>query len=191
MQYLKITAVLFVLALSAACASGPPKPIHVDEMKEPGVGLIYGQLRMPNEDWNHVKLVMIQRVGKVYGGMGLKGLSEKVHITRDGRYVAANLKPGKYMLAGFVIGSESNFLGKNALNYTIEVKAGGLHYLGTYKYVITKASNMIRPGSFDLVQDETRASHVELLNWVEEGVRATKWHGPIKRKLAGLQGGGK
>jgi hypothetical protein len=51
----------------------------------------------------------------------------------------------------------------------------------------------IRPELFSVakvfVQDETRAFHVELLNWVEEGVRATKWHGPIKRKLAGLQGG--
>jgi hypothetical protein len=75
-------------------------------MKDSGLGLIYGQLRMPNEDWNYVNLVMIQRVGKVYAGMGLKGVSEKVHVTKDGRYVAPNLKPGKYMLAGFVIGSD-------------------------------------------------------------------------------------
>jgi hypothetical protein len=34
-------------------------------MKDRSVGLIYGQLQMPNEDWNIVELVMIQRVGKV------------------------------------------------------------------------------------------------------------------------------
>lgn len=143
--------------LSIAC--GPPKLIRVDDMKEPGLGLIYGQLRMPNEDWNYVELVMIQRVGKVYGGMGLRGLGEKVHVTKDGRYIAPNLKPGKYMLAGFVIGSDRDFLGKSALNYTVEVKPGGLHYLDTYKYVITKSSSMIRLGSFNLEPDQSKASH--------------------------------
>lgn len=179
-----VSAVMFI---SGACASGPPKHVKADEMKDPGLGMIYGQLQMPNEDWHYINLVMIQRVGKVYAGMGLKGLSEKVNFTNDGRYVAPNLKPGKYMLAGFVIGRERNFLGKSALNYTVEVKPGGLHYLGTYKYTVTKASNMIRPGTFDLEQDNSKAAHAALLTWVEEATRETKWHNAVTKKLSSLQ----
>ena len=177
---------ILALSLVLSCASGPPKAIHVDEMKDPGLGMIYGQVRLPEKDWL-LNLVMIQRVGKVYAGMGLKGVSEKVQVTRDGRFVAPNLKPGKYMLAGFAIGQSRDFLGKEALNYTIEVKPGGLHYLGTYDYVIGRAASMVRPGTFDLKPDPRKATHAELLTWVEEATRQTKWHGAVKRRLAEKQ----
>jgi hypothetical protein len=149
--------------------------------------MIYGQLQMPNEDWHLVELVMIQRVGKVYGGMGLQGLSEQVHATPDGRYVAENLSPGKYMLAGFVIGSDRNFLGKSALNYTVDVKAGGIHYLGTHNYVPKKGSSMFAPGTFELVTDQSKKAHARLLTWLEEATRETRWHAGVKKRLADMQ----
>lgn len=186
MSRMKKMAVMFTVAAALSLACGPPKAIHVDEMKDPGLGMIYGQIRLPHEDWL-MNLVMIQRVGKVYAGMGLRGVSEKVQTTRDGRFVAANLKPGKYMLAGFVIGSERDFLGKAALNYTVDVKPGGIHYLGTYGYVIVKAANMVRPGTFDLEPDQRRSSHAELLTWVEEATRGTKWHAAVNRRFGETQ----
>ena len=190
MKRIKIMAFFGAVMLALSCASGPPIAIHVDEMKDPGLGMIYGQVRLPEKDWL-LNLVMIQRVGKVYAGMGLKGLSEKVQVTRDGRFVAPNLKPGKYMLAGFVIGTSRDFLGKEALNYTVEVKPGGLHYLGTYDYVMVRAANMVRPGSFDLKPDPRKATHAELLTWAEEATRQTQWHGAVKRRLAEKQQAGK
>jgi hypothetical protein len=174
---------LLAICLSmAACASGPPKQIHVDQMKDPGLGMIYGQVRLPEPDWL-LNLVMIQHVGKVYVGR----LGEKVQLTRDGLFVASNLKPGKYMLAGFAIGQTRSMLGKEALNYTVEVKPGGIHFIGIYNYIQVKAGNMVRPGSFDLQADNRKSSHVELLTWMEEATRETKWHGSIKRKLSQMQ----
>ncbi len=178
---LKFTILTVCFSL-AACASGPPKQIHVDEMKDPGFGMIYGEVRLPEPDWIF-NLVMIQHVGKVYVGR----LGEKVQLTRDGRFIAPNLKPGKYMLAGFAIGQTRSMLGKEALNYTVEVKPGGIHFMGIYNYIQGKAANMVRPGSFDLEADRRRSSHVELLNWAEEATRGTKWHGGIKRRLAEMQ----
>lgn len=186
MNRMKKMSALFAVVAALSLACGPSKAIHVDEMEDPGLGMIYGRIRLPEKDWL-MNLVMIQRVGKVYMGMGLKGVSEEVQTTQDGRFVAANLKPGKYMLAGFVIGSERDFLGKAALNYTIEVKPGGIHYLGTYNYVTVKAANMIRPGTFDLVHDQRKSSHAELLAWVEEATRETKWHAPVKRRLGEMK----
>jgi len=162
----------------AACASGPPKAIHVDQMKDPGLGMIYGQIRLPEPDWP-LKLVMIQRVGKEYVGR----LGEEVQVTRDGRFVASNLKPGKYMLAGFEIGQTRNMLGKEA-RYTVEVKPGGIHFIGIYNYIEAKDGKMFRLGSFDLQADHRKSSHVELLTWAEEATRETKWHTGVKRKLA-------
>jgi hypothetical protein len=188
MQYLsRIAAGLAVILLLAACSHGPAKPVQVDEMKDPGTGMLYGQIRFPNKDWHDVRLVLIQKVGKVYAGMGLKGLGERVHITPDGRFIAANLAPGKYMLGGYVVGSERHFLGKAALNYTVDVTAGGLHYLGTYNYVGVRGSNMMRPGEFRLEPDRSPASHAELLTWVEEGTRNTKWHAGVQRRLTQLR----
>ena len=185
MRHGKIRAAAFILALAVtACAHGP---VRVDEMKDRNVGMIYGQLQMPNEDWHMVELVMIQRVGKVYGGMGLQGLSEQVHATPDGRYVAENLSPGKYMLAGFVIGSDRNFLGKSALNYTVDVKAGGIHYLGTHNYVPKKGSSIFSPGTFELVTDQSKKAHARLLTWLEEATRETRWHAGVKKRLADMQ----
>lgn len=185
MRFKKTVAVAFAAILTvAACASGPPKVIHVDEMKDPGLGMIYGEVRLPQPDWL-LNLVMIQRVGKVYAGR----LGERVQVTRDGRFVASNLKPGKYMLAGFAIGQTRSMLGKEALNYTVEVKPGGIHFIGIYNYIEGKAANMIRPGSFDLQADNRKSSHVELLTWAEEATRETKWHAGIKRKLAEAQKG--
>ncbi len=178
-------AIAFLLSLTvAACAHGP---VRVDEMKDRNVGMIYGQLQMPNEDWHMVELVMIQRVGKVYGGMGLQGLSEQVHATPDGRYVAENLSPGKYMLAGFVIGSDRNFLGKSALNYTVDVKAGGIHYLGTHNYVPKKGSSIFSPGTFELATAQSKKAHARLLTWLEEATRETRWHAGVKKRLADMQ----
>ncbi len=185
MRSKKTVAVAFAAVLTvAACASGPPKVIHVDQMKDPGLGMIYGQVRLPQPDWL-LNLVMIQHVGKVYVGR----LGEKVQVTRDGRFAASNLKPGKYMLAGFAIGQTRSMLGKEALKYTVEVKPGGVHFIGIYNYIEGRAGNMVRPGSFDLQADHRKSSHVELLNWAEEATRETKWHGGIKRKLAEIQKG--
>jgi hypothetical protein len=163
-----------------------PKAAKVDEMKAPDLGLIYGQVRLPDPGWD-LNLIMIQRVGKVYAGMGLSGLSEKVQFAADGRYFAENLKPGKYMLAGIIIGRNRNFLGKEALNYTIEVKAGGLHYMGTYNYMIVSGGSMIRPGKFELKPDRSRATHVNILAWLEEAARGTRWHAGIQKRLSALQ----
>jgi len=185
MRFQKTVAVVFVTILTvAACASGPPKTIHVDQMKDPGLGMIYGQVRLPEPDWL-LNLVMIQRAGKVYAGR----LGEKVQVTRDGRFVASNLQPGKYMLAGFAIGQTRSMLGKEALNYTVEVKPGGIHFIGIYNYIEGKSGNMFRLGSFALQADNRKSSHVELLTWTEEATRETKWHAGIKRKLAETQKG--
>jgi hypothetical protein len=180
MRFQKTVAVVFAAILTAAaCASGPPKTIHVDEMKDPGLGMIYGQIRLPQPD-RLLNLVMIQRVGKVYAD----SLGEEVQFTRDGRFVASNLKPGKYMLAGLAIGQTRSMLGKEALNCTVEVKPGRIHFIGIYNYIEAKAGNTLRLGSFDLRADHRRSSHVELLTWAEEATRKTKWHAGVKGKLA-------
>jgi len=175
-----------LILLVTSC--GLPREIRVDEMQAPDLGLIYGQVRLPDPDWD-LNLIMIQRVGKTYFGVGLQSLGEEIQITSDGRYVVPNLKPGKYMLSGIIIGRNRNLLGKAALNYTVEVKPGGVHYMGVYDYKIVDGGDVFRYGTFELEADRSKATKAKLLVWVEEATRGTRWHGGVQKMLGGKPGG--
>lgn len=175
-------ATLALILLVGAC-SHAPKKVQVKEVKGADSALIYGQIILPSPDWQ-MSHVMVQRVGKVYAGMGLRGIGERVHVLPDGRFVAENVAPGKYMLGGFVIGQEHNTLGKAALDYQIEVRPGGLHYLGSYRYVNVRGANMIRPGQFNLEKLSDNAQQARLLQWLDESSANTGWQPKVRRELA-------
>lgn len=187
-KLLNLLALFIIVPLLASCASAKPvseKVVRVKEMQSSSSAMLYGQIVVPSEYWA-LRHVMIQRVGKVYGGMGLRGLGERVHFSPDGKFVVPNIKPGNYMLAGFVIGSEQNFLGKEALNYQITVKAGGIHYFGAYKYVEGEQKRF-RPSTFSLEQDKGRARHAQVLSWVAKSTVNTKWQPGVQAKLKRYQ----
>lgn len=177
--------VVMTLALTVAACSHAPKQVRVRDMKDPQSALVYGQIILPSEDW-HMRYVLIQRVGKIYGGGGFAGLGEKLQVTSDGRFVAENLQPGKYMLGGFMIGDQRSMLGKEALNFTVDVKPGGIHYFGSYKYIVVRGANMIRPGEFDLEKASNARNQINLLTWVEEATRDTQWNPKVGRELSRL-----
>ncbi|MDH3976723.1 MAG: hypothetical protein OEV42_20870 [Deltaproteobacteria bacterium] len=181
----KYSTVLLLLSLLGACAArGPYKEriVRVRDMKNNQSSLVYGQIVMPSDMW-YMEHVMLQRVGKVYVGMGLRGTSEPIYVSPDGKFVCVNIKPGKYMLSGFLIGSNMSHLGKQALNYTIEVKPGKSQYFGALKYIEGKQAGAFRMGTFGLEYDKTKARHAEILNWVSKSTVNTKWQGPVNKKL--------
>lgn len=171
-----------ILALLVGACSHAPKKVQVKDIKNADSAMVYGQIILPTTDWQMAH-VMVQRVGKVYVGAGMRGIGERVHVLPDGRFVAENVTPGKYMLGGFIIGQQLNSLGKSALDYQIEVKPGGLHYLGTYRYVNVKGANIVRPGQFDLEPVKDNAQQAQLLQWLVESSANTGWQPKLQREL--------
>lgn len=171
-------ACFFVLAL-AAC-SGVPERVQLNEM-ENNTGLLYGQIVMPNKDMVMVHIV-IHQVGKTFGNM-----AEDAQFLGDGRFVVENLKPGKYDLYGFYMGSGGTryqaFTGEEAVKYQVELKAGAVTYFGSYKYVSKRASTVFSPNEFRLENASSRQAQLTLLKWLEEASRGTRWHAKIQKEL--------
>ena len=184
-KVVKLLSIVISLAILGACASSGPykeKVMRVRDMKADNSSLVYGQLIMPSDMW-YMEHVMLQRIGKVYVGMGLRGTSEPIYVSPDGKFLCVNIKPGKYMLSGFLIGSNMSNLGKEALNHTINVKPGKIQYFGAPKYVEGKAGGMFSMGTFGLKYDNSKARHAEVLNWVSKSTKNTKWNSRINKKL--------
>jgi len=173
-------ACVFVLAL-ASC-SGVPERVQLDEM-ENNTGLLYGQIVMPNKEWVMTHIV-IHRVGKTFGNM-----AESAQFLGDGRFVVANLKPDKYDLYGFYMGSPGSrdryqaLMGEESVKYQVELKAGAVTYFGSYKYIPTRASTLIRLGEFRIEKASSRQAQLTLLKWLEEASRGTRWHARIQKEL--------
>lgn len=180
---IKSIVVVLIFALLGGCASSGPykeRIMRVSDMHRNDVGLVYGQIVMPSDMW-YMRHVEILQVKKVYVFMGRPG--EKISVSPDGKFAAANLKPGKYMLSGFTIGSEHDILGRNALKYTIEVKPGRINYFGALNYIEGKAAGMFSNGTFGLEYDMSRKRHAEILNWLSKSTANTRWQPMVDKEL--------
>ncbi len=180
---IKSVVIVLTFALLGGCASrGPYKEtiMSVGDMQRNDVGLLYGQIVMPSDMW-YMRHVEILRVKKVYVFMGRPG--ESINVSPDGKFVAANLEPGKYMLSGFTIGNEHDILGKNALKYTIEVKPGKISYFGALNYIEGKAVGMFTDGTFGLDYDRSKKRHAEILSWLSKSTVNTKWQPMVDKTL--------
>ena len=170
-----------VFALALASCGGVPERVQLDEM-ENNTGLLYGQIEMPNKELVVVR-VLIHRVGKTFGNM-----AEDAQNLGDGRFVVENLKPGKYDLYGFYMGSGGSryqaFMGEESVKYQVELKAGAVTYFGSYKYVQTSASSLFHLDEFKLQKTSSRQAQLTLLKWLEEASRGTRWHAKIQKALA-------
>lgn len=180
----KLTGLMVIIALLGACAArGPFKEqvLRVRDMRSNDLGLIYGQIIMPSDMWYMRHVEIVQR-GKVYVSMGMKS-GERIHVSPDGKFVAVNIKPGKYMLNGFIIGEVMGMLGKRAENFTVNVKPGGIHYMGGLTYIEGEAGGLFTSGTFGLEHDKSKARRAEILNWVSKSTVNTKWHPLVEKEF--------
>ena len=170
---------VFILAL-ASCSSVPER-VQLGEM-ENGTGLLYGQIVMPDKELVMTHIV-IHRVGKTFGNM-----AEDAQFLGDGRFVAENLKPGKYDLYGFYMGSGGSkyqaLMGEESVKYEVELRAGAVTYFGSYKYLPTRTASAFKLDEFRLERASSRQAQLALLKWLEEASRETRWHARIQKELA-------
>lgn len=181
---IKLTVIITIIALLGACAARGPfkeKILRVKDMRSNDLGMIYGQIIMPSDMWYMRHVEIIQR-GKVYFSMGsLSG--EKIHVSPDGKFVAVNIKPGEYMLSGFLIGEVMGMLGKRMEQFKVNVKPGGIHYMGGITYIEGEAGGLFKSGTFGLEYDKSKARRAEILNWVSKSTVNTKWHPLVEKEF--------
>ena len=124
--------VLLGSVLLSGCAQVPAPPL---EVQDPANGMIFGSIRADVM----ITRVVLHEYGKFY--MPPFVVPPKVQVYPNGDFVAVNLKPGKYYLAGFTarkgLSEFHNFRlsAKNISPYmtVINVKPGSLQYVGSFR----------------------------------------------------------
>lgn len=170
-----------LLVLGAPAFAAAP-----DLQAEPGTGLAFGGFDISESDLavTHVVLMRI-KPARMY--MGMSG--EKKTVTYNhGEFFSPNLKPGRYMVAGFFSGDKFFALEKSLRESTFEVTPGGVVYAGSYKLHLTKGGLFRRDkGSFEHI--DSPAAERQLLQWLAKELAATGWGPGVNARLAEVGAG--
>ncbi len=132
MRKLFARLMLPVAVLLNGCAQTPAPPL---EITDPTHGMIFGSIQADVM----ITRVVLHEYGKFY--LPPFVVPPKVQVYPNGDFVAVNLKPGKYYLAGFTarkgLSEFHNFRlsAKNISPYmtVITVKPGALQYVGSFR----------------------------------------------------------
>ena len=166
------------LLIQAGCTSIAP-PLDI---QSPEKAMVFGHIEADVK----IDRVDFHEFGEFY--MPPFKYPPRVLVFDNGDYMVENLKPGKYILAGFhsenknytVVNSD-----QKAYQRIIHVKPGGLHYVGAHRIVVTK-SLLLGHGDFridDLVRPDERV----VLKHMFEVTQGTGWQKKIDRRLKELR----
>ena len=106
------------------------------DMKSPDAALVYGYVEADNDSINQVDFV---EFNKVY--VPPFKSPPRVLIFNDGVFMAENIKPGNYVIAGFR--SERNNYNltrskRQSYQHIFRNRPGDMHYLGSYNLHVTQ-----------------------------------------------------
>jgi len=177
--------VAVLLMIVAGCGSNQiqlGKPWQLPEPTGPEDALIIGYVIIGDkEDPLTPEYVRILGKGKVYGGMGLKGIGEKTDVFSDGRFVA-RVKPGVFNFNAFYANKTMYQVAtdaKTAVWFT--VAPGQIYYVGSYHAKHTRADRPWRPGEFSTERID-KPSERELLQWLLTVSQGTGWEARVRRR---------
>ena len=173
-----------LLVIVAGCGSNQiqlGKPWQLPEPTGPEDALIIGFVTIGDKDDPLTpEYVRILGKGKVYGGMGLKGIGEKTDVFSDGRFVA-RVKPGAFNFNAFYA-SKNMYLvateAKNAVWFT--VAPGQVYYVGSFHAKHTRADRVFGPGQFSLERID-KPGERELLQWLLGASKGTGWEPRVRK----------
>ena len=185
---MKTTRKFFAVALLmivVGCGSNQiqlGKPWQLPEPAGPEDALIIGHVIIGNkEDPLTPEYVRILRKGKVYAGMGLKGIGEKTDVFNDGRFVA-RIKPGVFNFNAFYANQTMYQVAtdpKTVVWFTVE--PGQIYYVGSFHAKHTRADRPWRPGEFSIERTD-KPSERELLQWLLTVSKGTGWEAKVRRR---------
>jgi len=179
MQYWKRILILGLLVSGLIACSKPAPPDDVHSKK---YGMIYGSV-LANEK---ITAVDFFEYGKTYVRFFTK--IPRLLVYENGTFMAENLKPGKYVIAGFRAGKKNHFnlvrSEQQAYQRVIHVKPGELKYVGSYQIHVTK-SRLLGKGKFE-IEEILRPGERQVLRNLQVVTAGTGWQKMIERRLKEL-----
>ncbi|HLY97233.1 MAG TPA: hypothetical protein VKO66_08430 [Sideroxyarcus sp.] len=174
-----------LVSMLGGCASGG-EPWHMPKKSNAQSATIVGYLNTAEKD-QHLLLrnVNVLKKGRVYGGLGRKAIGEEVVVLDSGHFIAPNVEPGVYFVAGFDAGSVYHIIPPGQIReFTIE--AGQVKYLGG-SLVVEKDGGLFGPGSFSL-KPTNEPSELLILDYLNSVSAGTGWESAIRKRIKALGG---
>jgi hypothetical protein len=177
----KIVFIVLILLLTA-CGIQPVRTIAGNEGS-----MAFGNISTPE---GTVARVIIYNLDAVYKPPYRN--PPLAHIFSNGDFMFENLRPGRYLVAGFITSNQSsynfNYDGKSKQElqqFAIEIKSGDVAYLGSYKISLLP-DQLPSDKSFDITK-VTQPSQHEILHHLKSVTDGTGWDEKIKSHLAKTQ----
>lgn len=175
---LRLSAPLATLCVLVACAvSDPPHDILSAEK-----AMMYGYVDAEYP----IDAVDFREFGVVYIAPFRR--PPRVLVYGNGYFMAENLKPGKYFIAGFQSGDKSYQVvnsPRSSYQNVINIRPGSLNYIGSHRIVVHKR-RLLGHGEFEVVRIR-RPDERNLLRFFYELTDGTGWQKKIVRRMKQLR----
>ncbi|MBI3562243.1 MAG: hypothetical protein HY080_11090 [Gammaproteobacteria bacterium] len=171
--------ILAVISLSVVGCTTTAPP---DDIKTAPSGMIFGYVEANNEA---IEQVDIFEYGQVY--MPPLRRPPRVLVFDNGVFMAENLKPGKYIIAGFRSEKNNYTMARSARQMyqrILQLKPGEILYAGAFQLLITQRGKFDY-GNFEVNQLQ-RPGERDVLKHLYDVTSSTGWQNKIERRLKEL-----
>ncbi len=154
-----------------------------NEVQYQNSAFVYGYVEANNDFIERVDFV---EYGKVYVSPFRK--VPRVLVFDNGMFMAENIKPGKYVIAGFRSGrNHYNMTRSQRQSYqnVFRIEPGEMEYLGSYNVRVTKKGK-IDFGKFQVTRIQ-RPGERDVLKHLYRVTEGTSWQSRIARRLKELR----
>lgn len=181
-NFLKNSA-LFLIIFGMTGCTGTSLVAPPEDIKTTNSGMIYGYVEADNDV---IEQVDIFEYGQVYVPPFRK--PPRVLMFDNGVFMVENLKPGKYIIAGFR--SEKNQYNmarsvRQMYQKVLNLEAGDILYAGSYHLQITQRGKLDY-GNFSVMQLQ-RPGDRDILKKLYEVTTSTGWQNKIELRLKTLR----
>lgn len=167
-----------LIAVLAACAVAHPP----NEILSPEKAMMYGYV----DSEYPIDAVDFREFGVVYIAPFRR--PPRVLVYGNGYFMAENLKPGKYYIAGFQSGDKVYQVvnsPRSLYQNVINIRPGSLNYIGSHRIMVHKRS-LLGHGDFEVVAIR-RPDERTLLRFFYELTDGTGWQKKIVRRMKELR----
>lgn len=178
-----LLGICFSLHMLTACSALSRGDSPPSDMNSPDSAFVYGYVEADNDSIEQVDFV---EYNQVY--VPPFKLPPRVLVFDNGMFMAENIKPGNYVIAGYR-SSRNNYSlttsKRQAYQHIFHIQPGDMRYLGSYNLHVTERGR-ISYGEFK-VTDLQRPGERDVLKYLYQVTEGTAWQNKIARRLKELR----
>lgn len=175
---MRYSALLAIVSLLAACAVADPPNDILSADKAMMYGYVDGEYPIDAVDFREFGVVYIPPFRR----------PPRVLVYGNGYFMAENLKPGKYYIAGFYSGDKMYQVvnsPRSLYQNVINIRPGSLNFIGSHRIVVHKR-RLVGHGEFEVVPIR-RPDERSLLRFFYGLTDGTGWQKKIARRMKELR----